>query len=421
LKQNEKIDGLITQAAQAMERDGYKPGYIEKLSHVWKRLKEYLSDNDLPFGKDSSWRFLTDEYGIRQGNDFAHLKPVNKRRRRAIHILLNCEEDGRITHEKSYLPYAFNEPFATVFDQFLKERKAGRPSLVTVNRDIYTLNHLSKYLQETDIKSIDSINTSIIIGFLKWLSSSKGLPTMKNVTASIRLLLKYLHINSCLEKDFSAFLQPVRVRKTIPSIYSTAEINEMLESFNRASAVGTRNYAMVLANLWFDAARLGMRASDICALKFDEIHWDRNTIEFVTKKTGKYSVLPLPADVGNAIIKYLKYARPNVEDDHVFLRMETPHGVLKPASLYMIVTRAFRNTGIITNPGRRHGPHALRASLATAMLNENVPLPVISETLSHSSTDTTRIYLKVDIPNLRRLALEVPGLDGIWMGGARYE
>jgi site-specific recombinase XerD len=99
--------------------------------------------------------------------------------------------------------------------------------------------------------------------------------------------------------------------------------------------------------------------------------------------------------------------------------METPHGALKPASLHMIVTRAFRNTGIIINPGRRHGPHALRASLATAMLNENVPLPVISETLSHSTTDATRIYLKVDIPNLRRLALEVPGLEGIWMGGAR--
>jgi len=414
LKQNEKIDGLIIQATQAMERDGYKPGYIKKLSHVWKRLKEYLSDNNLPFGKDSLWRFLTDEYGIRQGNNFAHLKPVNKIRRRAIHILLNCEEDGRITHEKSYLPYAFNEPFATVLDRFLKERKAGRPSLATVNRDIYTLNHLSKYLQETDIKSIDSINTSTIMGFFKWLSSSKGLPTMRSASASIRLLLKYLYINGYLEKDFSAFVQPVRVRKTIPSVYSTAEINEMLESYNRASAIGIRNYAMVLI-----AARLGMRASDICALKFDEIHWDRNTVEFVTKKTEKYSVLPLPADVGNAIIKYLKCARPNLEDEHVFLRMETPHGALKPASMHMIVTRAFRNTGIIINPGKRHGPHALRASLATAMLNENVPLPVISETLSHSTTDATRIYLKVDIKSLRRLALEVPGLEGIWMGGVR--
>ena len=130
-------------------------------------------------------------------------------------------------------------------------------------------------------------------------------------------------------------------------------------------------------------------------------------------------MLPLPADVGNAIIKYLKCVRPNIDGEYVFLRMQTPPSVLKPAVLHAIVTKAFRNAGIITNPGRRHGPHALRTSLATAMLKENVPLPVISETLSHSTTDATRIYLKVDIPSLRRLALEVPGLEGVWMGGVR--
>lgn len=93
--------------------------------------------------------------------------------------------------------------------------------------------------------------------------------------------------------------------------------------------------------------------------------------------------------------------------------------MLKPASLHTIVTKAFHDSGIVINPGRRHGPHALRASLATAMLEENIPLPVISETLSHSTTDTTKIYLKVDIHHLRPLALEVPDLAGVWMGGIR--
>jgi len=414
MKQQVKIEDLIIQATQAMEEDGFSPGYVEKLSHVWEHLKAYLCENDLPFSRESLWRFLSEQYGIGQGNDFAHLRPIDKRRRRAIHILLNCAEDGKITNEKSYWPCAFNEQFATVFNQFLSERKAGRLALATVNRDISTLNLLSKYLHEADVKNIENIHASAIMGFFKWLSVSKNPPTMKNASASIRLLLKYLHINGYLEKDFSACVQPVRVRKTIPSIYSAAEINEMLDSFSRTSMVGTRNYAMVLI-----AARLGMRASDICALKFSQIHWDRNTIEFVTKKTGKHAVLPLPADVGNAIIKYLKCARPNVDAEHVFLGMQTPHNKLKPASLHTIVTKAFRNAGIIVNPGRRHGPHALRASLATAMLKENVPLPVISQTLSHSTTDTTRIYLKVDIPSLRRLALEVPGLEGVWMGGVR--
>lgn len=188
----------------------------------------------------------------------------------------------------------------------------------------------------------------------------------------------------------------------------------MLNSFNQSSAVGVRNYAMVLM-----AVRLGMRASDICSIEFKNIHWDRNTIEFVTEKTGKATVLPLTADVGNAIIKYLKDVRPDSQSTHIFLRMQAPYVKLNPAAMHSIVTKAFRDAGIVAKAGRRHGPHALRASLATEMLEKEIPLPVISETLSHSNTDTTKIYLKVDMRHLRRIALDVPPLEGVWMGGVR--
>lgn len=82
-----------------------------------------------------------------------------------------------------------------------------------------------------------------------------------------------------------------------------------------------------------------------------------------------------------------------------------------------MVTKAFRDANVVVASGKRHGPHALRASLATAMLENEVP--VISETLSHFNTDTTKIYLKIDMHHLRKLALEVPDLTGVWMGGVR--
>ena len=249
---------------------------------------------------------------------------------------------------------------------------------------------------------------------MKWLALQKNLPTLKSVTTSLRALLKYLHGNEYLSQDYSSSVLTVRCRKTVPSVYSADEIARMLESFNQSSAVGIRNYAMVLM-----AVRLGMRASDICALEFSNIHWSRNTIEFITEKTGKAAVLPLTADVGNAIIKYLKDVRPSAQSPHIFLRMQAPYVKLNPAAMHSIVTKAFRDAGIIANPGRRHGPHALRASLATEMLEKDVPLPVISETLSHSSTDTTKIYLKVDMSHLRRIALDVPPLEGVWLGGVR--
>lgn len=414
MKQHTIIDELITQATLAMEGDGLGESYIKQISSTWNQLHEYLTKHELPFSAETALDFLEKQYGIIAGNNFAKLRPVDKRRRRAIHILINCYEDGRITKEKTFWPCMFHEPFAGAFNQFLDERNKGNYALSTINRDIYSLNHLSKYLSDSGVMDISEIDPPLVEGFMKMLSVSKNLPTLKSVSTSLRLILRHLYVNHYLEKDISACVETVRVRKVIPSVYTEEEIETMLKSFNRSSPLGIRNYAMVLI-----AARLGIRASDICALTFDEIHWERNTVEFITQKTGKHTVLPLTADVGNAIIKYLKNSRPSVNDKHIFLQIQPPFRMLKPASLHTIVTKAFRNAGIIINPGRHHGPHALRASLATAMLKENVPLSVISEALSHSSTDTTRSYLKVDISNLRLLSLDVPGLDGVWMGGVR--
>ncbi|WP_180955080.1 tyrosine-type recombinase/integrase [Bacillus sp. V3-13] len=160
-----------------------------------------------------------------------------------------------------------------------------------------------------------------------------------------------------------------------------------------------------------------MRASDICGLTFDNLNWQTDTIEFIVKKTGVSAVLPLLNEVGEAIIDYIKFGRPDSKDKHVFLRMQIPFVALKPSVLHGIVSTTLRNANITLLPGKRHGPHALRASLASAMLDNNTPLPVISEALSHKNTDTTRVYLKIDLQHLQQYSLEVPALSNIWMGG----
>lgn len=118
-------------------------------------------------------------------------------------------------------------------------------------------------------------------------------------------------------------MQTVKVRKVIPSVYMEDEIESLLNSFNRSSSLGIRNYAMVLI-----AARLGVRASDICAFTFEEIHWERNTVAFITQETGKHTVLPLIADVDNAIIKYLKMSALRLMTNTFFYRCG-PHTVCR--------------------------------------------------------------------------------------------
>ena len=323
-------------------------------------------------------------------------------------------EHGSATLPRKYLLSQFDNRYEAIFSEFITWRTNQGLSFKTINLNIHCLNKLSMYLVSISLDDLAGLEGVNLVGFMKWLSVYGQLPTMKSAVSTLRLFLKYLYDSGHHLRNLSDCVPKVKVKPDrIPSSYKPDEIQNMLYAFNRSSQVGRRDYAMVLL-----AARLGMRASDICSLRFNNLNWQNNTIEFNTIKTGKHTVLPLTEEVGSAIIEYLRDGRPTTNDDHVFIRFQTPYREPRPSILHAIVSKAMRNAGIVIQPGKRHGPHALRASLASEMLARNTPLPVISETLSHACTDTTRIYLKIDIVNLRLLSLEVPGFGNVWMGGA---
>lgn len=107
-----------------------------------------------------------------------------------------------------------------------------------------------------------------------------------------------------------------------------------------------------------------------------------------------------------AVIDYLKFGRPVSGSDTVFLSHKYPFKDFNPSSLYRIVSEYIHKAGL-TVQGKKRGPHSLRHSLASRLLEENVPLPVISEILGHANTETTAVYLSIGIDQLRRCALEV--------------
>ena len=127
--------------------------------------------------------------------------------------------------------------------------------------------------------------------------------------------------------------------------------------------------------------------------------------------------MPLLNDVGEAVIDYIKYGRPAVETNKVFLRLCAPIGQMKAPTLHSIVTHYMNKAGIHITKGKKHGPHALRHSLASALLHNNIPMPVISEVLGHADSQTTSTYLKIDTLNLRKYALDVPPIKVVLLGG----
>lgn len=403
----------IIQASRVILRDaGLTDGYIESLSYTWNAFSDYCEENPGNLTKEYASRFLSERYGIILENKTASISAIGRRRRRAIHILLNCAGNQSPFKATTYWEYSFAAQFYDAFSSFMDYRKSGGYAFSTINRDTYCLNKFSEYLSLLKVEDLRDINGETIIGFIKWLAAKTGLPTVKGAASSLRLLAGYLYREKRVDHNLSTVVPAVHVHKDVPSTYTSVEIDAMLEEMRGNSPVAIRNYAMTLL-----AVRLGMRSSDICGLQMDNIDWRKNEISFSTIKTGKYTALPLTTEVGNTIIRYLKEARPATDDHHLFLRIQKPFRQLRPSTMHKMVTRSMRDAGVKIPCGRRHGPHALRASLASNMLRNNVPLPVISETLSHSSTDTTRIYLKVDFDHLRQLSMDVPPLDGVWMGG----
>jgi integrase/recombinase XerD len=198
-----------------------------------------------------------------------------------------------------------------------------------------------------------------------------------------------------------SILKPRSIKQPkIPSVYSREEVERLITAIDRNNAMGKRDFAMVLL-----AARYGLRGSDIMGLRHSNFDWPNNRIVLIQQKTKKRVELPLSEEVGSAIINYLQFGRPEVDEPYIFLTAKPPFGKL--ITIHKIITKHMRRADI-SYEERKHGPHALRHSLASNLLGLNEPMPVISSILGHATTASTMPYLRVDFDQLKQCALEVP-------------
>ena len=187
----------------------------------------------------------------------------------------------------------------------------------------------------------------------------------------------------------------------LPSTYTEEEVHNTLSAIDMGNPCGKRDYAIILL-----ISRLGLRSSDVANLRFSNIDWENDRIRLIQAKTGNQLELPLLSDVGDAIITYLKNARPKSMSDHVFLSMNSPYTEFTPSAVGALVHRHLIKAGVHIE-GRKSGSHVLRHSLARRLLEHKIPLPVISEILGHANSETTMTYLRINIDELRKCALEV--------------
>jgi site-specific recombinase XerD len=188
---------------------------------------------------------------------------------------------------------------------------------------------------------------------------------------------------------------------SIPRGISTDQVQQLLISIDRNTAMGRRDYAILLL-----LARLGLRSGEVASLELDDIDWNAGQLS-VRGKSGQRSELPLSTEVGQAIAAYLRRGRPHSTSRRVFLRAKAPiSGFRGACGVGSIVRHSLQRAGI---NAPTTGAHQFRHGLATEMLRQGASLGEIGDLLGHRHPQTTKIYTKVDLNALRTLALPWPG------------
>lgn len=251
---------------------------------------------------------------------------------------------------------------------------------------------------------LDALRAADVVGFVQAEAARLHHPKRsKLMTAALRSFLQYLHYCGLIGIDLRSSVPTVASwsMASLPRALSSEEVQRLLAHCERHTAVGRRNWAILLL-----LARLGLRAGEVVGLAFEDLDWEAGELR-IQAHGGNSDRLPIPQDVGTALVDYLRHARPACSSRRVFVRMRAPHrGFASSVAICCIVRRALERAGL--NPAHK-GAHLLRHSVATHMLRQGASLAEIGELLRHRSPQTTMIYAKVDLDLLRPLALPWPG------------
>lgn len=395
----------LTDAVEVYLRSkGYTHNTVMTYRHLWNQLGIFAKLEGVEtYTFEYGLRFAKEHYGI----DFSKLEPPFSNRHHFVYKALTSLDEYQqgipLSVYKKQPKTSLPEPYKSVIENYLAiyGKNVKRCSLDDAE---YTLRKFSEFLCEAKITKLDDVTATNICDFATTLKDYAA-TTRNSWLSRIKDFLKFSHEHGYASRNLSLFVPKPRYTPApkLPSTYSREEIERMLAAVDRANPTGKRDYAILKL-----AACLGMRSGDIAGIKHENIDWVKNVIRFEQQKGGQAHTLPLLNDVGESIIDYLKNGRPKSDLNCIFLRHCAPYTGLTAAALHPIMKKYLTLAKLPGETPRKAGLHALRHSLASALLENGTPLTTISEVFCHQKAETTRIYASIDIPNLKKCALDVP-------------
>lgn len=402
-----RVDALVSE-------QGYAQSTLWQYRWAWSQVEEFCSQRDVTELTDevvaSFCGFVASEH--REGR----IKEWKRKLlRRAVLVLSEVAKSGSFTWTVFRAAHAndgVSPLLRPVQDRY--EGWLGGQGLAAATAELYATvsRTVLAWLPKYGITDVRQLSGEDVLAAVVFLGQRYRPSSMRTVLTALRVLCRFLEDSGwCV--GLSRAVPPVRSRRVqAVAVLSAESVERLVAAPDPDTPIGRRNRAILLL-----AARTGLRPSDIAGLRMPDIDWRHSLITVTQHKTATMLTLPLLADVGTAIADYLLHGRPaGAVDDHVFLRSQASYAGLRTTDLYHVIAGAFGGAAITSTPGTSRGMRVLRASLATRMLEQDTPLPVISQALGHRGIDSAKHYLAADEIRMQQCCLDFTGIEpmAVW-------
>lgn len=264
-------------------------------------------------------------------------------------------------------------------------------------------NFLASLRDDATAEGLAKLDAQRVEGFFIDYAEGRARASRRSMQSALRTFLRFCFYEGYIRQHLDHAVPTLRTYKLarVPRGLSEAQAHAVLESVDRTTDVGRRDYAILMLLHTY-----GVRGGQVRALRLDEINWAREQIFFRAAKGGKDSLLPLTTEVGESLLAYLQNARPPSAELEVFLTSRAPYRpFLESSSLSEIVRRHICAIGLDV-PSK--GAHVFRHGFATRMVADGYPFKAVADVLGHRYLSTTFIYTKVDFNALSQVAQEWP-------------
>lgn len=382
---------------------GFSISTMDEYLRIWNKFIYWKSTNSFVYNEKDYIDFLLDYYKFNVNSYTNKSRSLYQQLMRSKRILDDFDT-YKIFMQKRSLPSSLYSDYPSnwnvVLDNYLdylkNVRQNSNNSIIIKKR--YLINLLS-YFYKNGLNELDNFSKTFVVDFINKTIDKGNISKRRNFYV-LRDFLNYLFIEDIILEDLSCYIPKIKKsrKRKLPTYLKTENIEQLLESIPKERKIDIRNYTIILI-----AARLGLRISDILNIKLKDIDWKNYKLNVIQPKTNNLNILPLSKEVGWAIINYIKNSRPKCNNEYLFVKMKYPFEKMEQFNNF---NKYFEKCNLEENI--KKGIHNLRHSFATNMLDNDIPIHIISSVLGHSDINTTSsTYIKIDTKNLKKVCLEV--------------